>query len=60
MGDCYLNIKGCSYCMDRLRSVVLCDEGCGALQKPKSKKELKKAYRHWKDHSEAGGCSHGS
>ena len=38
---------------------VLCDDNCGALQKPETLEEVKAALEHWRDHSFLGGCSHG-
>jgi len=38
---------------------VKCDELCMALKEPKTFEEYKTAYEHWRNHSEASGCSHG-
>lgn len=42
------------------RTVVSCDDNCGALDAPgEDVEELKKTLEHYKSHSYLGGCSHG-
>jgi hypothetical protein len=38
---------------------VACDEGCRALEDPKTVKEMRAALEHWRRHHYLGGCSHG-
>ena len=41
------------------RRLVDCDEGCLAVDDPKTEYEFRQAYKHWRSHHYLAGCSHG-
>jgi hypothetical protein len=61
-GDCMkVRPSLCAYHeqkQNEIREIVECDDNCGAYEQPKTFKEYKAAWEHWRGHSSLSGCSH--